>query len=92
MTTPIITAEEFANISGLTVDEARRELEDYGVLEPTNTVTVTALPSCDLCPTPTPAKYDARIPGLSWGNLCQTHFDAYGCELGIGKGQMLTVE
>ena len=94
MTTPIVTAEQFAEMTGLTVDEARRELEDFGVIEPTNTVTVDELPDCNFCTgtNPTPAKYDARIHGGSWGYVCQTHFMAFGCELGTGKGQMLVIE
>ena len=89
MSTPIISPEEFAEMTGLTVDEAQRELEDFGVIEPTNTVTVANLPNCDICNDGTLAKYDARIPGMSWGNLCQSHFMQFGCALGVGFGQEL---
>lgn len=91
MTTPIISAEEFADMTGLTVDEARRELEDFGAIEPSNTVTVAELPNCDICSDGTKAKYDARIPGMSWANLCASHFMMHGCTLGVGSGQELVV-
>jgi len=55
-----------------------------------NTVTyVEHLPKCDICNAPI-AKYDARIPITGqWGNLCASCFCDKGCELGLGKGQLL---
>lgn len=58
-------------------------------------VTVSTLPNCDfphgVIHGSVPAKYDCRIPGLSnaWANVCQHHFEFWGCELGLGKGQEL---
>ena len=32
--------------------------------------------------------YDARIPRVgSWGHLCPSCFESFGCSLGTGKGQ-----
>lgn len=36
--------------------------------------------------------YDASVPGVAWGNLCQRCFDDYGCSLGIGRGQRYDVQ
>ena len=41
---------------------------------------------CDLCNNL--AKYDANI-GIAWANVCQSHFNAFGCKLGTGYGQIL---
>lgn len=53
-------------------------------------VQVATMPPCDLCGDGTEARFDARIPGSSWANLCKRHFDAAGCRLGTGLGQELT--
>jgi len=58
------------------------------------TATVTELPDCDLCKMEgrkEPAEYDAKIPGSSWANVCQEHFDKFGCSLGTGRGQKLVL-
>lgn len=48
---------------------------------------VSAKPSCDMRDGQE-AYADARLPiSGRWSNVCKTHFDEYGCELGIGKGQ-----
>lgn len=45
-------------------------------------------PKCDLCDAQ--AYADARLPLFgSWGNVCKAHFDQHGCELGLGKGQLI---
>jgi hypothetical protein len=51
-----------------------------------NTVEVASLPPCDICGEP--ALYDANL-GMGWANVCQKHFDAYHCSLGVGRGQIL---
>lgn len=59
------------------------------------TAIVTELPDCDFCRMDgktEPAEYDARVRGGGWGNLCQHHFDMYGCSLGTGRGQKLVLE
>lgn len=59
-------------------------------------VLVTALPNCDFCEhyecTATPAGYNANTRHLGWAYLCETHFAALGCELGLGRGQKLVVK
>ena len=67
------------------------------------TALVDKLPDCDVCKLEAtakgdfsecktePAEYDAQIPGSSWANLCQHHFDLFGCSLGLGMGQKLVV-
>jgi hypothetical protein len=57
-------------------------------------VEMDSIPQCDLCNDGTPAKYDARLPGLggSWGNVCQRHWMQYGPHvLGTGSGQRLVL-
>lgn len=58
------------------------------------TTKVARIPDCDLCTgRPTPAWADARLvrgPSAgSWAWVCQKHFRAAGCELGLGRGQEL---
>jgi hypothetical protein len=52
---------------------------------------VTQIPTCNLCALNdknVPAYADARVPLLAtWAYVCKEDFDAYGCELGTGKGQ-----
>lgn len=58
------------------------------------TALVDELPDCGLClyeGKKEPAEYDAKIPGSSWANLCQKHFDHFGCSLGLGRGQRLVL-
>jgi len=55
------------------------------------TAIVDKLPDCDIPECDEPAEYDARIPGSSWANLCQKHFDDFRCSLGLGMGQKLVV-
>jgi len=58
------------------------------------TVYVDELPDCGICKMggkKEPAEYDAKMPGRGWANLCQLHFDQFGCRLGLGKGQKLIV-
>jgi hypothetical protein len=51
-----------------------------------NTVCRYGTVKCDFCQEE--ACYDARIPSLGqWGNLCERHFEAFGCKLGTGNGQ-----
>lgn len=50
---------------------------------------VSALPECDLCSSV--ALYDAQLQGGVWGYVCQPCFDEYGCALGLGLGQRLSV-
>ena len=35
--------------------------------------------------------YDVRTP-WGWANICQSCFDLYGCNLGIGLGQKYTLQ
>jgi len=59
------------------------------------TVIVTKLPNCDICAMEgktEPAKYDTRVPGEGWMNLCQCHYDMHGCSLGPGKAQKLVLK
>jgi hypothetical protein len=49
-------------------------------------VKVQELPKCNFCDKP--ARYDANL-GMAWGNVCQDHFNQFGCSLGLGKGQEL---
>jgi|Deesub1362B_J571_1020462.scaffolds.fasta_scaffold12872_2 hypothetical protein len=53
-------------------------------------VVVTELPKCDLCEEV--ARYDAKLPGGPWAYLCETHFFANGCKLGLGRGQRLVLQ
>lgn len=56
--------------------------------------TVTLVPRCDLPHDEMVLAYaDARMVRNagrrtgSWASLCKEHFDEFGCELGLGKGQ-----
>ncbi len=56
-------------------------------------VKVSKLPSCDICKhngVDRPAYADASLGG-TWGYVCRDHFDMLGCQLGVGKGQVLVV-
>jgi hypothetical protein len=54
-------------------------------------VIVSTLPKCDFCDER--ARYDARIPSYtSWGYVCETHFQQFGCTLGTGRGQKLILK
>jgi hypothetical protein len=53
------------------------------------TVTVTALPACDICGAV--ASYDAKTSLGGWASLCKADFARYGVGLGLGKGQKLVV-
>lgn len=49
---------------------------------------------CDVCEgfkvSAQPAVYDALLPGVgTWADVCQHHFEMYGCETGLGKGSRL---
>ena len=45
---------------------------------------------CDFCNNI--ALYDVNIALLGgWANVCQAHFNQYGCKLGLGYGQKLKV-
>lgn len=64
-----------------------------------HTVTVDSLPDCAFSQTirhvasgPVKARYDARLTKLGngvWACVCQSCFDFFQCELGLGKGQEL---
>lgn len=45
---------------------------------------------CDIHPGVV-AYADAKIPGMGWGWVCRSCFDAMECSLGLGKGQRLVV-
>jgi len=53
-------------------------------------VVVTELPKCDFCDEK--ARYDAKLPSGPWAYLCETHYFAHGCRLGLGKGQRLVLQ
>lgn len=36
--------------------------------------------------------YDARLPGGSWGLICQATFDDYNLSLGVGRGQKFELQ
>lgn len=43
---------------------------------------------CDICETELSAvKYDAKIAGGGWADLCAYCFSRMGCTLGTGRGQ-----
>ena len=48
------------------------------------------LQKCDICKLKE-AIADCRLKAYSgaWGNVCRKCFDAYECEIGLGKGQLL---
>ena len=48
------------------------------------TIEIEKYPDCDICHKP--ALYDANL-GMGWGNVCQVHFNQFGCTIGLGKGQ-----
>lgn len=53
---------------------------------------VVRIPNCDFDhATPTPALYDGGTIQGPWAYMCQTHFDAFGIGLGMGKGQKLVL-
>lgn len=56
-------------------------------------VTVVALPPCDLCPddSSTLAEYDGKTVMGPWANMCEGHFSHYGVGLGTGRGQRLVI-
>ena len=62
---------------------------------PHTEVEVSVLPKCDICngaDKAVEAYADARLVRNtawrgSWANVCSYHFDLYGCQLGLGKGQ-----
>lgn len=58
-------------------------------MERVNVVKVATLPKCDVCSDV--ALYDAQVVGGSWGYVCQSCFDDYGCSLGLGLGQRLVL-
>jgi len=64
--------------------------------KPHTETVVNHIPACDICQgaqQDTKAYADARIPANgSWAYLCAYHFDHFGCELGLGKGQKLILD
>lgn len=54
---------------------------------------VATIPPCDLeHDVDTPAYADALLGFVgSWAYVCRRHFDAYGCKLGLGLGQVLVL-
>lgn len=63
-------------------------------------VTVAEIPDCDVCKAQwqgrknapiQPAYADAKLNIGPWANVCKKHFAAYGCSLGLGRGQELIV-
>jgi len=61
---------------------------------PHTEVLVNTIPDCDLCRSQEgytwPAFADARLPRIgSWAYVCDLHFVAHGCSLGLGQGQKL---
>ena len=50
-------------------------------------VYVDEIPKCDFCEKKSYA--DAKLCFGPWAYVCQTHFDLYGCKLGMGVGQKL---
>jgi hypothetical protein len=58
-------------------------------------VRVATIPNCDVCAgegKQTLAYADAKLSIGPWGYVCLEHFSAYGCSLGLGKGQRLIHE
>lgn len=53
-------------------------------------VVVPKLPRCDFCKDP--AHFDAKTRMGPWASMCLVHFQIYGIELGVGKGQELVLE
>lgn len=54
-------------------------------------VEVLQLPKCDFCYER--AKYDVRIPSFAtWGYVCETHFQQFDCQVGLGRGQRLVLK
>lgn len=56
------------------------------------TAIVSEFPICDVPGCEEPAEYDAKTRRGPWGYFCQTHFDQFGCRLGLGMGQKLVLE
>lgn len=54
-------------------------------------VKVSELPNCNIPGCKNIAKYDCKLSIGPWGYVCQKHFEAYNCELGLGKGQELII-
>lgn len=44
--------------------------------------------TCDICQSELVSeKYDAKIPGGPWANMCGKCFSDLDCKLGLGRGQ-----
>jgi len=52
-------------------------------------VKVDKYPRCEIPGCNKEAHYDAQTFTGQWAYLCEQHFKEQGCELGLGKGQML---
>ena len=56
-----------------------------------DTVTVHAIPDCDVCKfddkIKTPAAFDGKTTMGPWAFMCPAHFTKVGVGLGLGKGQ-----
>jgi hypothetical protein len=59
-------------------------------VKPHTTVTVTALPKCDMCAKP--AYADGKTQFGPWASMCRGHFMAMGVGLGLGKGQKYVLQ
>lgn len=52
------------------------------------TIWASPLTSCQLCESPFNGQmFDARLPGLGWGNYCAACFRRHDGRLGTGLGQ-----
>lgn len=55
-------------------------------------VKVASIPGCDLCASQgiqRAAYADAKLSIGPWAYVCQEHYAAYRCSLGVGHGQKL---
>lgn len=73
-------------------DPLTAKVEDFPSHE---AVTVSVLPSCDICvhvyrvQVPERALFDGKTNGGPWANMCGPHFNVWGIGLGLGLGQRL---
>ena len=61
-----------------------------------NTIVMNENPPCDFCRFQnTPQNLNVQMYDVKtlygWGYACQSHFDRFGCTLGLGKGQRIVV-